>query len=169
MENVMTKNRSSSSCERTLTRKWSSSTDQIDICMAIVASAEVLSSKEAIATSFPQHSTHEVSIPPCVKMPMAADIEVKDFTKELEVKEPAIIAISSEAGTMFMNKGCQQKFKFFFTTLTAVEQSQFMVVSRKNKRTYVTSTTPSISSDRRIVIVIVSVFFFLLFFFTSII
>ncbi len=163
----MTKNRSSSSCERTLTRKWSSSTDQIDICMAIVASAEVLSYKEVIATGFPQHSAHEVSIPPCVKMPMAADTEVKDFTKELEVKEPAIIAISGEVGTMFMNKGCQHKF--VFTTLTAVEQSQFMVVSRKDKRTDVTSTTPSISSDKRIVIVIVSVFFFLLFFFASII
>jgi hypothetical protein len=35
-----------------------------------------------------------------------------------------------------------------------------MVVSRKDKRTDVTSTTRSISSDRRIVIVIVSVFFF---------
>jgi ATP-dependent Zn protease len=135
--------------------------------MATVAFAEVLSSKEAIATGFPQHSAHEVSIPPCVKMPMAADIEVKDFTKELEVKEPATIAISGEAGTVFMNKGCQQKF--FFTTLTTVEQSQFMVVSRKDKRTDVTSTTPSISSERRIVIVIVSVFFFLLFFFASII
>jgi len=85
MERMMTKNKSSSSCERTLTRKWSSSTDQIDVCMATVASAEVLSSKEAIATGFPQHFAHEVSIPPCVKMPMAADIEVKDFTKELEV------------------------------------------------------------------------------------
>jgi ATP-dependent Zn protease len=139
--------------------------------MVTVASAEVLvlSSKEAIATGFPQHSTHEVSISPCVKMPMAADTEVKDFTKELEVKELATIAISGEAGIVFMNKGCQQKFKFFFTTLTAVEQSQFMVVSRKEKRTDVTSTTPSISSDRRIVIVIVSVFFFLLFFFASII
>jgi hypothetical protein len=50
---------------------------------------------------------------------MAADTEVKDFTKELEVKEPATIAISGEVGTVFMNKGCQQKF--FFTTLTAVE------------------------------------------------
>jgi len=163
----MTKNRSSSLCEHTLTRKWSSSTDQIDVCMATVASAEVLSSKEAIAIGFPQHSAHEISIPPCVKMPMAADTEVKDFTKELEVKEPATIAISGEAGTMFMNKGCQQKF--FFMTLTVVEQSQFMVVSRKDKRTDVTSTTPSISSDRRIVIIIVSVFFFLLFFFASII
>ncbi len=135
--------------------------------MAIVASAEVLSSKEAIATGFPQHSAHEVSIAPCVKMLMTADTKVKDFTKELEVKEPATIAISSEAGIVFMNKGCQQKF--FFTTLTAVEQSQFMVVSRKDKRTDVTSTTPNISSDRRIVIVIVNVFFFLLFFFASII
>jgi hypothetical protein len=78
--------------------------------MATVASAEVLSSKEAITTGFPQHSAHEVSIPPCVKMPMAADTEVKDFTKELEVKGPATIAISGEAGTVFMNKGCQQKF-----------------------------------------------------------
>ncbi len=110
MERAMTKNRSSSSCERTLTRKWSSSTDQIDVCMAIVASAEVLSSKEAITTGFPQHSAHEVSIPPCVKMPMATDTEVKDFAKELEVKGPATIAISGEAGTVFMNKGCQQKF-----------------------------------------------------------
>ncbi len=167
MERAMTKNRSSSSCERTLTKKWSSSIDQIDVCMATVASVEVLSSKEAIATCFPHHSAHEVSIPPCVKMPMAADTEVKDFTKELEVKEPATIAISGEAGTVFMNKGCHQKF--FFTTLTTIEQSQFMVVSRKDKRTDVTSTTPSISSDRRIVIVIMSVFFFLLFFFTSII
>ncbi len=163
----MIKNRSSSSCERTLTRKWSSSTDQIDVCMVTVASAEVLSSKEAIATSFPQHSAHEVSILPCVKMPMAANTEVKDFTKELEVKEPATIAISGEAGTVFMNKGCQQKL--FFTTLTAVEQSQFLVMRRKDKRTDVTSTTPSISSDKRIVIVIVSVFFFLLFFFACII
>ncbi|CAK9856354.1 unnamed protein product [Sphagnum jensenii] len=73
--------------------------------MATVASAEVLST-----TGFRQHSAHEVSIPPCVKMPMAADIEVKDFTKELEVKEPATIAISGEAGIVFMNKGCQQKF-----------------------------------------------------------
>ncbi len=74
--------------------------------MATVASVEVLTSKEAIATSFPQHSAHEISIPPCVKMPMAADTEVKDldFTKELKVKEPATIAISGEAGTMFMNK-----------------------------------------------------------------
>jgi hypothetical protein len=132
--------------------------------MATVASAEVLSSKEAIATGFPQHFAHEVSIPPCVKMPMATDTEVKDFTKELEVKEPATIAISGEAGTVFMNKLAAE---FFFTTLTAVEQSQFMVVSRKDKRTHVTSTTPSISSDRRIVIV--SVFFFLFFFFASII
>jgi hypothetical protein len=100
-------------------------------------------------------------------MPMVANTEVKDFTKELEVKEPATIAISGEAGTVFMNKGCQQKF--FFTTLTAVEQSPFMVVSRKDKRTDVTSTTPNISLDRRIIIVIVSVFFFLLFFFASII
>jgi len=100
MERAMTKNRSSSSCERTLTKKWSSSTDQIDVCMATVASAEVLSSKEAIATGFPQHFAHEVSIPPCVKMPMAADTEVKDFTKELEVIEPATIAISGEAGTV---------------------------------------------------------------------
>jgi len=167
MERTMTKNRSSSSCERTLTRKWSSSTDQIDVCMATVAFAEVLSSKEAIATGFPQHSAHEVSIPPCVKMPMAADTEVKDFTKELEVKEPATIAISGEARTVFMNKGCQQKL--FFMTLTTVEQSQFLVMSRKDKRTDVTSTTPSISLDRRIVIVIVNVFFFLLFFFTCII
>ncbi len=53
MERATTKNRSSASCERTLTRKWSSSIDQIDICMAIVASAEVLNSKEAIATGFP--------------------------------------------------------------------------------------------------------------------
>jgi uncharacterized membrane protein len=135
--------------------------------MATVASAEMLSSKEAIATGFPQHYAHEVSILPCVKMLMAANTEVKDFTKELEVKELAIIAISGEAGTVFMNKGCQQKF--FFTTLTIVEQSQFMVVSRKDKRTDVTSTTPNISSDMRIVIVIVSVFFFLLFFFASII
>jgi hypothetical protein len=135
--------------------------------MVTVASAEVLSSKEAIATSFPQHSAHEVSILPCVKMPMAANTEVKDFTKELEVKEPATIAISGEAGTVFMNKGCQQKL--FFTTLTAVEQSQFLVMRRKDKRTDVTSTTPSISSDKRIVIVIVSVFFFLLFFFACII
>ncbi len=133
MERTMTKNRSSSSCERTLTRKWSSSTDQIDVCMATVASAEVLST-----TGFRQHSAHEVSIPPCVKMPMAADTKVKDFTKELEVN-------------------------------SAVEQSQFTVVSRKDKRTDVTSTTPSISSDRRIVIVIVTVFFFLLFFFAAII
>jgi hypothetical protein len=110
MERAMTKNRSSSSCEHTLTRKWSSSTDQIDVYMATVASAEVLSSKEVITTGFPQHSAHEVFIPPCVKMPMAADTKVKDFTKELEVKEPATIAISGEAGTMFMNKGCQQKF-----------------------------------------------------------
>jgi len=110
MERAMTKNRSSSSCERTLTRKWSSSTDQIDVCMATVASAEVLSSKEAITTGFPQHSAHEVSIPPCVKMSMAVDTKVKDFTKELEVKEPTTIAISGEAGTVFMNKGCQQKF-----------------------------------------------------------
>ncbi len=109
MERAITKNRSSSSCERTLTRKWSSSTNQIDVCMATVTSTEVLSSKEAIAISFPQHSAHEVSIPPCVKMPMAVDTEVKDFTKELEVKEPATIAISSEAGTVFMNKGCQQE------------------------------------------------------------
>jgi ATP-dependent Zn protease len=139
--------------------------------MATVASAEVLvlNSKEAIATGFPQHSAHEVSIPPCVKMPMAADTEIKDFTKELEVKEPATIAISGEARTVFMNKDCQQKFKFFFMTLTAVEQSQFMVVSKKDKKTDVTSTTPNISLDRRIVIVIVSVFFFLLFFFASII
>ncbi len=156
MERTMTKNRSSSSCERTLTRKWSSSTNQIDVCMATVASAEVLSSKEAIATGSPQHSAHEVSIPPCVKMPMATDTEVKDFTKELEVKEPATIAISGEAGTVV-------------TTLTAVEQSQFLVVSRKDKRTDVTSTTPSISSDKRIVIVIMSVFFFLFFFFACII
>ncbi len=106
MERAMTKNRSSSSCERTLIRKWSSSTDQIDVCMATVAFAEVLNSKETIATGFPQHSAHEVSIPPCVKMPMAADTEVKDFTKELEVKELATIAISGEAGTVFMNKGC---------------------------------------------------------------
>ncbi len=167
MERAMTKNRSSASCERTLTMKWSSSINQIDICMATVASTEVLSSKEAIAIGFPQHSAHEVSIPPCVKMPMVADTEVKDFTKELEIKEPATIAISGEARTMFMNKGCQQKF--FFTTLTAVEQSQFMVMSRKDKRADVTSTTPNISSDMRIVIVIVSVFFFLLFFFASII
>ncbi len=97
MERAMTKNISSSLCERTLTRKWSSSTYHIDICMATVASAEMLSSKEAIATGFPQHSTHEVSIPPCVKMLMAADTEVKDFTKELEVKEPATITISGEA------------------------------------------------------------------------
>jgi hypothetical protein len=69
--------------------------------MATVASAEVLSSKETIATGFPQHSAHEVSIPPCVKMPMAANTEVKDFTKELEVEELATIAIS-----VFMNKGC---------------------------------------------------------------
>jgi hypothetical protein len=135
--------------------------------MATVASAEVLSFKEVIATGFPQHSAHEVSILPCVKMFMAINTEVKDFTKELEVKEPATIAISGEAGTVFMNKGCQQKF--FFTTLTAVEQSPFMVVSRKDKRTDVTSTTPNISLDRRIIIVIVSVFFFLLFFFASII
>jgi hypothetical protein len=74
--------------------------------MATVAFAEVLSSKEAIAIGFPQHSAHEVSIPPCVKMPMAANTEVKDFTKELEVKEPATIAISSEVETVFMNKGC---------------------------------------------------------------
>jgi hypothetical protein len=78
--------------------------------MATIASAEVLSPKEAITTSFPQHFAHEVSIPPCVKMPMAADIEVKDFTKELKIKEPATTAISSEVGTMFMNKGYQQKF-----------------------------------------------------------
>ncbi len=97
MERAMTKNRSSSSCERTLTRKWSSSRDQIDVCMATVASVEVLSSKEAIATSFPQHSAHEVSIPPCVKMLMATNTEVKDFTKELEVKELVTIAISGEA------------------------------------------------------------------------
>ncbi len=107
MERTMTKNRSSALCECTLTRKWSSSTNQIDICMAIVASAEVLSSKEAIATGFPQHSAHEVSIPPCVKMLMAANTEVKDFTKEFEVKEPATIAILGEVGTVFMNKGCQ--------------------------------------------------------------
>jgi len=37
---------------------------------------------------------------------MAVDTEVKDFTKELEVKEPTTIAISGEAGTVFMNKGC---------------------------------------------------------------
>jgi len=110
MERAMTKNRSSSSCERTLTRKWSSSTDQIDVCMATVASAEVLSFKEAITTGFPQHSAHEVSIPPCVKMPMAVDTEVKDFTKELKVKEPTTITISGEARAVFMNKGCQQKF-----------------------------------------------------------
>ncbi|CAK9223992.1 unnamed protein product [Sphagnum troendelagicum] len=110
MERAMTKNKGSSSCERTLTRKWSSSTDQIDVCMATVASAEVLSSKEAITTGFRQHSAHEVSIPPCVKMPMAVDTEVKDFTKELEVKEPATIAILGEARTVFMNKGCRQKF-----------------------------------------------------------
>jgi len=91
MERAMTKNRSSSLCERTLTRKWSSSTDQIDVCMATVAFDEVLSSKEAIVTGFPQHSAHEVSIPPCVKMPLAADTEVKNFTKELEVKELATI------------------------------------------------------------------------------
>jgi hypothetical protein len=30
-------------------------------------------------------------------MLMAADTEVKDFTKELEVKEPATITISGEA------------------------------------------------------------------------
>ncbi len=95
MERAMTKNRRSSSCERTLTRKWSSSTNQIDVCMAIVASAEVLSSKEAIATGFPQHSAHEVSIPPCVKMHMAADTEVKKFTKELKVKEPATIPVAT--------------------------------------------------------------------------
>ncbi len=142
MESSMTKNRSSSLSKRTLTRKWSSSTDQIDICMATVASAEVLSSKEAIATGFPQHSAHEVSIPPCVKMLMAADTEVKDFTKELEVEEPATMAVSGEAETVFTNKGCQQKF--FFTTLTAVEQSQFMVVSRKDKRNDVRSTTPKL-------------------------
>jgi len=65
--------------------------------MVTVASTEVLSSKEAIATGFPRHSAHEVSIPPCVKMLMAVDTEVKDFTKELEVKEPATIAISGEA------------------------------------------------------------------------
>ncbi len=53
MERAMTKNRSSSSCERTLTRKWSSSTNHIDVCMATVASAEVLSFKEAITTGFP--------------------------------------------------------------------------------------------------------------------
>jgi ATP-dependent Zn protease len=135
--------------------------------MATVTFAELLSSKEAIAIGFPQHSAHEVSIHPCMKMLMAADTEVKDFTKELEVKEPATIAISGEAGTVFMNKGCQQKF--FVTTLTTVEQSQFMVVSRKYKRTDVTSTNPNISSNNRIVIVIVSVFFFLLFFFASII
>jgi hypothetical protein len=58
MECAMTKNRSSSLCERTLTRKWSSSIDQIDVCMATVASAEMLSSKEAIAIGFPQHSAH---------------------------------------------------------------------------------------------------------------
>jgi hypothetical protein len=89
--------------------------------MATIAFAEVLSSKETIATGFPQHSTHEVSIPPCVNMLMAANTEVKDFTKELEVKEPTTITISGEAGIMFMNKGCQHKF--FFTTLTAVEQN----------------------------------------------
>jgi hypothetical protein len=138
MERSMTKTRSSSSSKCTLTRKWSSSTDQIDICMATVASAEVLSSKEAIATGFPQHSAHEASIPPCVKMLT----EVKDFTKELEVEEPATMAVSGEAETVFMNKGCQQKF--FFTTLTAVEQSQFMVVSRKDKRNDVRSTTPKL-------------------------
>jgi hypothetical protein len=37
---------------------------------------------------------------------MAANTEVKDFIKELEVKELATIAISGEAGTVFMNKGC---------------------------------------------------------------
>ncbi len=133
-----TSDSSASSSECSLTRRLSVTTDWIHNCTVPVAAAEVLSSKEAISTSFAESFAQEASITQCVKLLTIAHREVEDFMTESKVEEPAI-AVTGEDKTVFTNNGQQH---FFFNPLTAVEQSQLEIVSRKGRTNDLGIETP---------------------------
>ncbi|CAM6052088.1 unnamed protein product [Sphagnum compactum] len=133
-----TSDSSASSSECSLSRRLSVTTDWIHNCTVPVAAAEVLSSKEAISTSFAESFAQEASITQCVKLLTIAHREVEDFMTESKVEEPAI-AVTGEDKTVFTNNGQQN---FFFNPLTAVEQSQLEIVSRKGRTNGLGIETP---------------------------
>jgi hypothetical protein len=133
-----TSDSSASSSECSLTRRLSVTTDWIHNCTVPVAAAEVLSSKEAISTSFAESFAQEASITQCVKLLTIAHREVEDFMRESKIEEPAI-AVTGEDKTVFTNNGQQN---FFFNPLTAVEQSQLEIVSRKGRTNGLGIETP---------------------------
>jgi hypothetical protein len=133
-----TSDSSASSSECSLTRRLSVTTDWIHNCTVPVAAAEVLSSKEAISTSFAESFAQEASITQCVKLLTIAHREVEDFMTESKVEEPAIV-VTGEDKTVFTNNGQQN---FFFNPLTAVEQSQVEIVSRKGRTNGLGIETP---------------------------